>query len=215
MKERLEKPEPDKNFIFIKDQSMAIDEHLEYLPQVPASRQTFLIRHPQEVYVSCKLATVKRLFIDSKQWEASHLGNILPFIPVSDVFKIHHKLWKHFLNAEDEPVILDAHDLMSHPDIVLPKYFEKIGIPFKKSYLNWDGNMEVILDKWKGSGDIVLLEAMMKSGFTSKAAESTKFDPPSYPRGTSNPELPVTSELKEYIENSMPFYEEMYAHRLC
>ncbi|XP_071829242.1 uncharacterized protein [Apostichopus japonicus] len=210
-KQQLEKPTP-KKIIFIKDQALAIIDHLSYLPDVTC-RHSFIIRHPAQAYTSFKEMIRNRLDPDGMDWEECHVGNDTPFFPVKDFYKIQHNLWQHLLEtSEVEPVIIDADDLLTKPEVILSKYFEKLGIPFKESYLQWEDSDDFIRQKWKGSGDFVLLEP--KTIVYSRAVKSTGFEPPKIPRGTSKPEWKVTPELKEYIEGALPFYEEMYQNRL-
>lgn len=212
VKEQLEKPEPGKKCTFIKDQSGAIADYLWYLPEVPC-RHTFLIRHPRELFISLKESVSKRVNFDEIPWDKYHLGNMFPLLNCNELYETHYKMWKHFSRDPDsDPIILDAYDLVSQPEVVLPKFFQRLGIPFKPSYLEWDSD-DAILETWKGSADMVFLEA--KTITTARATRSSRFIPPTGPRGTpSKPELRITEELQEYIETSMPFYEEMYKNRI-
>lgn len=213
LKEQLEKQEPNKKFVFIKDHSFAIENHMDALPNVPC-RHAFLIRHPRQVYTSFKDVISKRVDFDGIPWDKCHVGNEAVFAPVGDLFQIHHRVWKHFQkNCDHEPIVIDGHDLLSHPEAILPKFFEKMGIPFKESYLEWEESPKRTAETWKGSADFVLLEAQV--GATVRAVNSSRFIAPKLPRGTpSKEEWTITPELKEYIEAAMPFYEEMYESRL-
>ncbi|KAJ8039595.1 hypothetical protein HOLleu_17368 [Holothuria leucospilota] len=214
LKEQLEKSDSEKKFIFVKDQSLAINNHFEYLPDVP-THHTFMIRHPREIYPSYKSMTWKRLDFDgTKTWDEWHAADDSPFLPVRDLFQIHRKIWKHFRETSDnEPIIIDGYDLASKPEVILPKYFERLGIPFKKSYLKWDPSQNIIEKKWKGSADMVLMEP--KTVVYARAVKSSAFEPPKVPRGTpSNPEWTITPELEEMIDGALPFYEEMFQARL-
>ncbi|XP_071829060.1 uncharacterized protein [Apostichopus japonicus] len=213
VKEQLELPEPSKDFVFIKDHSFAIVDHMEALPDVP-TRHTFIIRHPRQVYTSLKNVMATRMHFDGIGWEQCHLGQEAVFAPAKDLFKLHHRLWKYVKEKyETDPIVIDGQDLLSQPEVILPKYFQRLGIPFKESYLSWEASPDKPAKCWKGSADFVLLEA--QTGVTSRAVQSTQFTPPKVPRGTpSRPEWTITPELKEYTEDAMPFYEEMYKHRI-
>lgn len=212
LKKQLEIDPKDKKVVFIKDQSFAINDRLEYLPDVP-TRHTFLIRHPQEVYTSLKHICTNNVDFLTLPWDEFHLGNDLPYLPIKDLFKIHRDHWKFVKeNLDPDTVIIDSFDLTSKPEAILPKYLKNLGIPFKESYLQWEGDPELVFSSWRGSSEAVLTAPQTK--VTGRAVESTRFDPPKYPRGTSRPEWKITDELKEYIEGAMPYYEEMYANRL-
>ncbi|KAJ8039908.1 hypothetical protein HOLleu_14059 [Holothuria leucospilota] len=212
LKKQLEMDPKDKKFVFIKDQACAINDHLEHLPDVP-TRHTFLIRHPQEAYPSFKNVAVNYFEFAKLPWDEFHLGNDMPYFPTKEFYQIQCNLWKYVKeNLDPEAIIIDGFDLTTKPEVVLPKYFDKLGIPYKDSYLQWESDPELVYSSWKGSSEFVFIAS--KTTATSRAVESSRFDPPKTPRGTSNPAWKMTDELKEYVSYSMPYYEEMYANRL-
>ncbi|KAJ8039920.1 hypothetical protein HOLleu_14074 [Holothuria leucospilota] len=212
LKEQLSVDPKDKKIIFVKEESFTIKDHMEYLPDVPI-RHVFLIRHPQEVYTSLKDAFVNQFKTFQFPWDDYHLGDNVPYLPVENLFQIHYDLWKYIKeNLESDPVVIDGFDLVSHPEVILPKFFERLDIPYKETYLQWCGDPEVAYSTWKGSSEFVVIDTQTTTA--SRAVESTSFEPPKYPRGTSRPEWKITDELKEYIEGAMPYYEEMYENRL-
>ncbi|KAJ8038298.1 hypothetical protein HOLleu_15680 [Holothuria leucospilota] len=215
VKTQLEADEPGKKYIFIKDQACAINEHLESLPENVPTRHCFLIRHPGEVYPSLKnmAAHSSNPLGKPVPWDECHAANELPYLPVEDLFKIQYELWKYVKEHLDpDTIILDGHDLASNPDVMLPKFLEKLGVPYKESYLQWPGDEELVFSSWKGSVQTVIMAAQMIA--TSRAVQSTQFDPPRNKRGFSKPEWKITDELKQFVEKSLPYYEEMFANRL-
>ncbi|KAJ8039930.1 hypothetical protein HOLleu_14090 [Holothuria leucospilota] len=212
LKEQLELDPMDKKLVFIKDESFTITNHLEYLPYVP-TRHTFLIRHPQEVYPSVKNVCVKNAEVLNVTWDEFHLGNDVPHIPIKDFFQIHCNFWKYVKeNLDPDPIIIDGFDLTTRPDEILPKYFEKLGIPYRDSYLQWKSDPELVYSSWRGSSEFVI--SISKTIATNRAVESTRFEPPKNPRGTPNPAWKITNEVKEFIDEAMPYYDEMYENRL-
>ncbi|KAJ8047205.1 hypothetical protein HOLleu_06146 [Holothuria leucospilota] len=158
LKEQLSVDPKDKKFIFIKEESFTIKDHMEYLPDVP-TRHVFVIRHPQEVYTSLKNSLLHQYRPNSVQfcWDDFHIGDTVLYLPIKDLFKIHHDNWKCMKeNLENDPVIIDGFDLTSRPEVILPKFFEKIGIPYKESYLQWSGDPEVVYSTWNGPSCIVI-----------------------------------------------------------
>ncbi|KAJ8038299.1 hypothetical protein HOLleu_15681 [Holothuria leucospilota] len=214
VKSQLEADEPGKKYIFIKDQACVIREHLDSLPENVPTRHCFLIRHPREVYPSWKNMISHNNPVDKPvPWEECHAANDAPHMPVEDFFKIHCDLWKYVKEHLDpDPIILDGYDLVSNPDVLLPKLLEKLGVPYKESYLQWPEDEELVYSAWKGSVQTVILASKMIAA--SRAVKSTQFDPPRNERGVCSPEWKITDELKELIEKSLPYYEEMFAHRL-
>lgn len=214
MKKQLETEDPGKKFIFIKDESFAIFDQLDSLPEGVPTRHVFLIRHPREVYTSWKnVATTLADPLNPIPWDECHAANDAFVIPVSEFYQTHHNLWKHVKEHLDpDAVIIDGHDLTSNPDVVLRKLFENLGIPYKPSYLEWSGDPQSVYSTWRGSNFVVF--ASSNTVGISRAVHCSKFDPPKHPRGVANPKWKVTDELKEYIESAMPLYEEMFANRL-
>ncbi|KAJ8030643.1 hypothetical protein HOLleu_27111 [Holothuria leucospilota] len=61
-------------------------------------------------------------------------------IPVPDRL---YAFWQYVKNnIEPHPVVIDADDLQNHPQQILRKYCEAVGIPFKIRYLSWDESKE-------------------------------------------------------------------------
>ncbi|KAJ8025688.1 hypothetical protein HOLleu_33310 [Holothuria leucospilota] len=198
-------PDHKKRFVFVKDQSYAIANHLESLPNV-LSHHTFLIRHPLEMYMSCQESARKRLNFDGVPWEEFRLDREAPFLPSRDYYKIYYELWKQLSReTESEAIILDSHDFCSQ---LYRNGLRSWGSLLKKSYLEWDGSDNVI-QHWKGSADFVYLET--QTSLFQVASKSSRFRPPPGPRGTPfNLELKPTPELTEYVEGAMPFCGKMY-----
>ncbi|PIK36463.1 hypothetical protein BSL78_26705 [Apostichopus japonicus] len=182
---------------------------MEYLPDVP-TRHVFLIRHPRNVYPSLKhLFTNKFLQLP---WDETNLIEEYRSLPVKDHFKIHRDLWKKIKNKMDPDVIvIDGHDLVSRPEVILPKFFTELGIPYRESYLKWEADPELVYSSWRGTGLFVFTSS--KTVATSRAVESTHFVPPKVPCGSFTADWKLTDELQECIDYSMPFYEEMYEQR--
>lgn len=186
MQQQLEKPTPGKKVIFIKEPSLAIIDRLESLPCNVPCRHSFMIRHPVEMYTSYREMILRRLDQDELGREPFRIDNVVPFIPMKDLFQIQYRLWKYFQKTSDfEPVIIDAHDILTNARDILPKYFEKVGIPFKERYLQWDASDNSIIKKWKGSADFVLLET--KTNVYSRAVNSSRFETLKAQRDTIKP----------------------------
>ncbi|PIK58873.1 hypothetical protein BSL78_04185 [Apostichopus japonicus] len=111
-KKQLEINPQGKQFVFIKDQSCAIYDYMDYLPDVP-TRHAFLIRHPMETYPSLKNVMINETFIDfgKVSWDESDLTDVVPYLPVKGFFEIHRNMWKKLKeNGGPEPIIIDGHD---------------------------------------------------------------------------------------------------------
>lgn len=143
VKEQLEKPLAEgKTFMFIKDGSFGIDGHYDKLPKMKA-KHTFLIRHPKRTALSVRRLLRHLVEFEGKE-EDFDIGSGHPFmawekLSPDSLFKI----WNYVReNIDPNPIVIDADDLQSHPEQILRKYCEAVGIPFKKQYLNWDKSDE-------------------------------------------------------------------------
>lgn len=107
------------------------------------AKHTFTIRHPYRMALS-----VQRLLASTFDFEGDpsdlDIGSGHPFmtwekLSPDPVFK----LWKHVReNIDPNPIVIDADDLQTHPEQILRKYCENVGIPFKKEYLQWEKSDE-------------------------------------------------------------------------
>lgn len=152
LQKQLETEETGKKFIVVKDQSFAVFDHLDKLPKGVPAKHVFLIRHPAEVYTSWKnIALSVNDPVNPIPWDECNVAEQFILLPVSEFYQIHHKLWKYVKEQLDpDAVIIDGHDLTSNPDVFLPKLFEKLGIPFKPSYLEWPADPELVFSSWRG-----------------------------------------------------------------
>lgn len=121
-----------------------------------------------------------------------------------------HFLWKYVQETgkDPNPIIIDAEDLMNHPDKILPKYLDALGIPFKEKYLTWDESEES-LKTWKGSLDQVVIGKRM--GVFEKAFKSSCFMPNTHTTPTKDD---LTQDIMNVVGHILPGYEEMYENRI-
>lgn len=129
--------------------------------------------------------------------------------PSAELYKKAYKLWKFVVEETGRyPVVVDGDELASHPDILLPKYFQAIGIPFKERYLRWEDTHDVIRT-WKTSYEAIV--ACTQNGWITRAAFSSTFLQPV----TSPPdreELP--EDIRYCVDVSMPYFKAMHKHRI-
>lgn len=207
VKRQLEADEQGKDLIFVKDSAFAIDGHLSSLPSTKAFQYTFIIRDPRNMFLSYKKAFLHE--VPEKDRETFSIVNDVDVYPSDELYKKAYKLWKFVVERTGRyPVVIDGDELAAYPDILLPKYFRKIGVPFRDSYLRWDDSQDVIRT-WKTSYEAIV--ACVQNGWITQAAFSDSFAP-------SLKLPPKREELSEDIrycaDVSMPYYRAMYKHRL-
>lgn len=121
-----------------------------------------------------------------------------------------HFLWKHVQETgrDPNPIIIDAEDLVNHPDKILPKYLDALGIPFHEKYLTWDASVES-LKTWRGCVENVIIGKRM--GVFDKAFKSSCFMPNPRPVPAKEDLTPTLVNIAEFL---MPGYQEMYEKRI-
>ncbi|KAJ8030641.1 hypothetical protein HOLleu_27109 [Holothuria leucospilota] len=207
VKEQLEKPlKPGKTFRFVKDLPVAIDGHFDKLPQVPF-KHTFIIRNPLRSAPSFRNLFLKLLDYqgDVDQFDMNSRN---PFwsidIPVPDRLCA---LWQYVrYNIEPNPVVIDADDLQNHPEQILRKYCEAVGIPFKMSYLSWDESKEPLK---RINGPLHLISE--DSYAYVNARSSSRFIPVSLPPPNFED---LTLDAQRYCSCLLEGYNKMYQTRI-
>ncbi|KAJ8024260.1 hypothetical protein HOLleu_36946 [Holothuria leucospilota] len=211
VKSQLEKPDPRKNFIFVKAMIHAVDgiPEREYLPEVKF-KHTFLIRNPISVYPSLKKSLVNFFPLSSqRKIDDYNLLEDFPFYSAEKLFQKLHDMWTKIQHRDGEvPTVIDADDLANHPEILLPKYFDAVGFPWRDDLLSWDAKPDIIRE-WKCSHSFV--KNPTRSSFFAGAVHSSRF----IPREKPLPEVEdMTEDLQECIYASLPFYEELSKNKL-
>ena len=106
-----------------------------------------------------------------------------------------HRFFRCSVEAGQEPIVVEASDLASKTEATIAAYCEKLGIPHKPEALSWE-QREV--PEWE-----------MWDEWHTDAQESTGIE--ELPRK----EVTLPEELLETYENCLPYYEELYEHRLA
>jgi Sulfotransferase domain len=143
---------------------------------------TFLIRHPRETIAS------------------RH-----PLDPGAGIGKAgFESLFEIFTEAArrggQDPVVIDAADLMASPAAIVRAYCERVGIAFLPQALTWSPQDR---PEWT-----------LSSRWHAEAAASTGFAPA--PAAESDPGVDVERDpvLSRYLAHHLPFYADLHARRL-
>ncbi|KAJ8022442.1 hypothetical protein HOLleu_37340 [Holothuria leucospilota] len=199
--------EEGKNCVFVKDMSFSVSGRHGDLPS--SYRHTFLIRDPAEVYQSWKRIVATDMLRSSDEGSVDITTDV-PFFHAEAFFKMSYELWKYAteIKGDIKPVVVDADDLVNHPELILPKYFKEIGLEFDDKYLQWDASQDVV-QEWRGCFESTTVGGFLNTYRT--AFRSSCFSP------SDNRKIDVTSlpaDVQKCIAASMPFYEAMYEARL-
>jgi hypothetical protein len=143
---------------------------------------TFLIRHPRETIAS-------RHPLDP--------GAAIDKAGFESLFEIFTEAASH---SGQDPVVIDAADLVASPAAIVRAYCKRVGITFLPQALTWS------------PGDRP--EWTLSSRWHAEAAASTGFAPA--PAAESDPGVDVERHpvLSRHLAHHLPFYAELHARRL-
>ncbi|XP_063970006.1 uncharacterized protein LOC129283047 isoform X1 [Lytechinus pictus] len=199
IKELLNADYPGAKVLFVKGMVEGIRGHFDVVDR--GYKHSFLIRHPKKSFRS--LARIENDL------------NLSPVFNLRTFKDIYHDLERFYQFVQTDfgqsaPPIIDADDLVTQPEKILPKYCEAMGIAYTPKMLDWESVSADQLN-WHCTdvGDIanptlkdsiVLSNAMKGKGF-GKAPDPTK--------ETSSPAI-----VEECAEHALPAYERLYALRI-
>ncbi|XP_071800714.1 uncharacterized protein [Asterias amurensis] len=198
----LEAPAPPKKQIFFcKELAYTVDGKFDKLPA--GYRHTFLIRHPARVFISMN-KMLKKYF--ARTFLNLQLNQV---VPEGFVFKEMYRLFEHVTNdLGQEPIIIDADDLMQNPLGVLCAYCNAVDIPFSPSMDKWRPIKEE-KRSWIYSTRIMIINKLI--GQYERAFKTTGLE--------KHSERPIdlsliSPDVLEATKASIGYYEKMYALRL-
>ena len=121
-----------------------------------------------------------------------------------------HQLWKYVRenDIDPDPIVIDASDLLSRPRAMVRAYCEAVGFPFSDDLLTWESSDEMSDNVVTPSKNY--FEACME--FYRRALQSTRFM--GLLVSGPIPRDQLTNDVIRCVDHSMPFYQEMYEHRL-
>ena len=214
LKNQLEGDFTGKKLVFVKELADSICREFETRhDKIPMGfRHTFLIRHPQKVMNSvAKISTKMQGTGPFSNFDIKNLRAV----------QYVNEMWKHVKSQgwESTPVIIDSDDLLENPKEMLKAYCKEVGIPFTEDLLTWEAGDDVMTKQWMVPKQTIL--TFRAVGVHDGTFASTGFQKPAASPGEVNMEeiikqIPakIMEGLKKMMERELPYYEEMYAHRL-
>ncbi|XP_070581526.1 uncharacterized protein [Ptychodera flava] len=190
--ETLESGFPENDVILCKDMAFCLDGKYDRLPR--GYIHTFLIRDPRRSIVSlCKTYRAK----------GAHLDTLPPTGGVKQLHDLHNYITD---TLNQKSIIIDASDLVNHPEKIIRKYCEAVEIPYCDSYLNWKPDK---IDHWH---TIWKHAAIFESCF-GNAVKSTHFKPlPDKGNPSVMTDFPPQAQLQ--IEAALPYHNELIQKRI-
>lgn len=115
--------------------------------------------------------------------------------PIVDSFQIQQDVYRAAIAAHNEPIIVDAKDILSTPEAMLMKICEKVEIPFTQSMMQWP----------EGQRDS---DGVWASHWYEQVVSSTGF------RAYVSKTTTLSSSLKQMADHCMPAYNWLHQKRL-
>ncbi|XP_003724190.2 uncharacterized protein LOC100889982 [Strongylocentrotus purpuratus] len=191
---------PGAKLLFAKDVTIGIMDKFEFIPKT--YRHTFLIRDPRKTFPS-----IQRL---SDTLPQGHQFNVKKeygqgYQEITDVM---HHIEETF---GQKPVIVDADELLSEPNRILPMYCRATGLEYDPKMLSW-GKANVKELNWHFAESMPDFD---KIGLFDSAMKSSKFNPSDNGgKEDSFDESSWTAEVRECIEAAIPIYQRLFQMRL-
>ena len=118
------------DLVFFKDMGYAIYNHFDEFLQgeFQAFQHTFLMRNPNKPIPSLYAASVNKQLTGWDNFDPDECG-----------FKQLFQLYQFLVaNIDENPVVVDAGDLLEDPEGIMRAYCEGIGVKFYKKMLEWE-----------------------------------------------------------------------------
>ena len=193
-------------YVFLKEQLMDIYSFRPYIPD--GFKHTFIIRHPSRVFASYR-KSVAAMFADKLPPDFDVVqddpfnGNLMEW------YDNLSKFWTYVTeNFDPNPVVVDAHDLISRPGPTLRAYCEAVGFPYSDGLLEWEATPDLPKNMVPGSHDLYV--GLVH--FYGRALNSTHFVTSQEPAAIPRDQL--TDDVIRCVDQSLPVYLEMSKHKL-
>ncbi|XP_071818697.1 uncharacterized protein [Apostichopus japonicus] len=201
VKKQIEQEFRDSQVVFAKDLAYSVSNKMEYLPE--GFQHTFLIRHPQKVFKSFHTLLHRPLL----RLLRIKLSDILP---QGWVFQEMYELYEYVTETLGQNVvIIDADDLVEHPEEVLEMYCKHTGIPYSPNMTVW-GKGKDDLKRWHLSKRMLFVNTMV--GQYDRALSTRGLGKPTH--HPPHQEVELSGECQLAIQQSVPYYQKLYEKRM-
>ena len=171
----------------------------EYSMLPEGFKHTFMIRHPAKVFRSIAVMIKEMPF------------PIRSYLPKCDcIFKEMLDLHKHVTEELNQPsVIVDADDLVKHPQEVLRLFCESVDVEFVPEMLKWNSSHEPP-SHWNMSPTFRMMSSILKDH--RHAYQSTSID--NFKEDDELDMNNLSDEIRELTKIALPSYKELYEKRI-
>ena len=196
----------ESSVIFVKDQVYAIAWNLGLLPD--HYQHTFLIRNPSDALKSYFRATMADMSTGDIDTAVRAFRNRLDQHPF---YKEVYEAVKHCRDIlNQDPVIIDADDLLKYPLAIIEKYCSATELPYFENMLQWPSLNEPP-ENWKYPDVLLdLINAWFKD-----ALHSTGFNVgEKRQKSNRNDKIEIPEEIMTYVKEADVYYKKLWAMRL-
>jgi len=178
--------------IFSKDMAYCVENKYSIFldEDLKEFKHTFLIRDPNKAIPSLYQASTNPKLTG---WNY--------FDPIEAGFRQMYELYDFVReNLDDNPVIVDADDLLDQPDEIMKSYCNDVRIPYEPHMTSWEPGPIPDWDVWSGWHE----NALKSSGFTPRIKKNAQAKPqPNHPE-----------EVLKAIEEAMPHYTYLASRKI-
>ena len=184
---------PDTDLLFVKEFPFSLHDkqihEILTLPDFDDFTHTFLIRDPKRsVFSHYKVKEANGDFENNKEIDTTEFG-------YQELYRLYCKVKEKLCSP---PVVIDAADLQTQPDMTMKAYCEAVGIQFELHMTSWEPKSFFHSRFWTA-----WFAGYSKStGFVKKLKE------------VPLPLEELPQRVVNYIDKCCPLYEEMRANRL-
>lgn len=185
---KLTKEYKGKEVVFSKNMAYTVENMFEIFlePRYKSTQHTFLVRDPEK--------SIPSLYLASKN---PNIAGWDYFDPEEAGFRQMYELYQFIAeNVHPNPVVIDADDLLDHPDETMKKYCDAVSIPYQSHMTSWKPGPVPEL----ASSSIWHQNVLKSSGFSAKKTIAHDFT--------------IPAEVRRTITDAKPYYEFLTAKRL-
>lgn len=192
VKASLEEAFPEADVVFVKDMAYYLVNKMN--PDVLPEKyiHTFLLRDPHKSVYSLYKMSLNKDLTGWDHFDANEVG-------FAELYKMFNIVTEQL---GQDAIIIDADDLLKHPETMLRLYCDKVGISYQDRMLNWE----------EAPSDMSVFQEWMpwfEGVLTSKTFQPSATKPKS---PQVMPDLP--RHVQKAIEDNMVFYNKMHPLRL-
>lgn len=192
----LQKEYDGRDFVFSKEMAYCVENKMHIFVEEGFKnfQHSFLIRHPLKAVYSLYRASTNPKLTGWDYFDPAEAG----FRQMLELYEFVDR------NIHSNPIVVDADDLLDHPDGILQSYCEAVGLEYEETMTSWEPGPVPEWDVWAGWHE----DALKSTGFKPRAKKNR----PQTSAAFDLEELPP--EVASVVEECMPYYETLAAKKI-